>query len=332
MDHLISKYITQELNEDESRILKGWLEEDPLHREVFENIVGAKHISHNDILNAKETIRRRIEIPNQPDRKTIEESDKKGIHHWHYIRRLAAILLMGLISYGVWYTYWVSDKSEISVNDTVHMEKEAPAGRKVTFQLPDGTSVKLNSSSHLTYLEDPNTHERHVNLIGEAFFDVARDVNRPFVIHAKTLKIKVLGTSFNVKAFPEEINSVVAVTSGKVAVSDNELRFDSRDLLPGQMLSYSEISGKAMLSDFQIDEQIGWKENILFFREKSFDEVINQLGRWYGVTFHVDKSFGLNKKITGNFKQASLEEVLHSLSIAYDFEYEINNKSVMIND
>lgn len=332
MDHLISKYLTQELSEDESITLKAWLEENPLNREVFENIVGGKHISQNDILNAKETIRQRIEIPNQPDRKSIEESDKKGIHHWHYIRRVAAILIMGMISYGVWYTYWVFDKSEVSVNDAVHVEKETPAGRKVTFQLPDGTSVKLNSSSHLTYLEDPNTHERHVNLIGEAFFDVARDENRPFVIHAKTLKIKVLGTSFNVKAFPEEINSVVAVTSGKVAVSDNELRFDSRDLLPGQMLSYSEISGKAMLSDFQMDEQIGWKENILFFREKSFDEVVNQLGRWYGVTFHVDKSFGLNKKITGNFKQASLEEVLHSLSIAYDFEYEINDKSVMIND
>ncbi len=330
MDQLILKYITQELREDEALLLKEWLEADPLNRETFENIVGIKDISEGDIQSAKARIDQVLSQQTNPGSLSINHKSGHK-RYWSGARRFAAVIIVALISYGLTYSYLATKDEPVSYQKIVTYERETPLGKKLSFQLPDGTMVKLNSGSKLTYLENDSIEERKVELVGEAYFEVARDEDRPFIISAKSLNIQVLGTSFNVKSFPDEKNSTVAVTSGSVAVSDIFQRFIPKNLLPGQMINFSE-TGQVELSDFDVNEQLCWKDNTLCFKDVSLEEVVSRLNRWYGVAFTIKKTKGIERKITGNYKQASLEEVLHSLSVAYGFTYEQREKHVIIND
>lgn len=225
-------------------------------------------------------------------------------------------------------------------------------GSRTQLRLPDGTSVWLNASSNLTYDENFGKDLREVNLIGEAFFDVIKDPSHPFIIHTKSINIRVVGTEFNVKAYPEDTYTETSLIRGSVEVTiknrpdekhflkPNEKMIVANNLLPVntpikkekentplitvRALTYDTVSS-AIVETSWIDNQL------IFHQNETFSEMAPKLERWYGVHFVFE-----NKKAADEYKpfvsftNESITQALDDLKLAYKFNYKINGNEITI--
>ena len=201
-----------------------------------------------------------------------------------------------------------------------------PVGQKYKFQLPDGTRVHLNAASKIEYPQTFDGQNRTVRMTGEAYFDVTADSDRPFVIEIDNSQVKVLGTSFNLKN-GEDFE--LALVEGKVEVADSTGGVIT--LLPNEML-IKRKNGKVSKTGFDPEEVLGWKDQLLIFKDNTYPEVIEKLETWFGVritsTLTVDKGWSYS----GRYHNKSLNHVLEGISISSEFNYKIENKSVTISN
>jgi transmembrane sensor len=158
-----------------------------------------------------------------------------------------------------------------------------PPGSVARLTLPDGSQVWLNANSSLRY---PSAfgEDRSIEMEGEAFFDVRPGIH-PFVVHSGKLETRVLGTSFNVKAYVNGPGIQVAVRSGKVLVHDAGAGRDIGVVLPGQEALYDLVSTRAVVRNTPPADQPEWKNGELSFRFQTLDQICRQLENWYGYTF-----------------------------------------------
>ncbi len=214
-----------------------------------------------------------------------------------------------------------------------YFQRVTQKGQKASFYLPDGSYVNLNSGSSLYYYVCNECNTRELILEGEAFFDVKRDTERPFIVKTTNLSATVLGTSFNVKAYPKERKTEVALVTGKVSVAGE--KSNSTILTPYEMATYAHDGQKTTVGGFDVEKITGWKDKILVFEDVSFDELTETLSRWYGVEFIISDSarsvkFRDRKDYKGKYNNKSLETVLEAIGFSYDFDYKIKGKKVWI--
>ncbi|WKN45702.1 FecR family protein [Tunicatimonas pelagia] len=216
-------------------------------------------------------------------------------------------------------------KVELPVVSTV--TKENPKGQRIKFQLPDGSIVWLNADSRLDFPEQFSAQVRMVHLRGEAFFEVKHDEARPFDVVINDKSVRVLGTSFNVRSFPDDDHTLaVSLVSGKVSVrrdADQE-----HTLSPGEQVVYHRH--EAIVQVFDPEEVIAWKKGILRFRDSSLSQVKAILERWYGINVTVVGSPSRRWRINGEFANQSAERVLERLAFAENFTFSIEGKQVTI--
>lgn len=228
---------------------------------------------------------------------------------------------------------FLKGQDSLPTDHVAMIEKFCPVGQKSTITLTDGTRIKLNSNSKLVFPETFSSTERNVELVGEAFFEVSKDTSRPFTIISGNLKTQVLGTSFNISAYPTSGDIKVAVATGKVAVgaADQKSATEKLTLLPDEMAIYSGQSERLVKTSFDPMREMAWKDGILYFDNQDINEITSELVKWYGVTFVIDKKLNTEKDYTGSFDNKSLKEVLQGISFVFGFEFEIDNKVVTIN-
>ncbi len=232
--------------------------------------------------------------------------------------------------------YYIEKEDIIKPQLTAWKAKKTDNGEKLTFRLSDGTVVKLNAKSKLQFPSTFSDEKREVVLEGEAFFEVVKDSKRPFVIRTSNISTTVLGTSFNINAYPESNLVEVAVVTGKVKV-ENTLSENKSDasgivyLFPNKKVSYNKGENLLIASNFVNGHETGWKDGIIYFNNASEDNVIKRLERWYGVDITVKNKSAAKWDLIARFDNQSLEEVLLSLSHTANFTYTINNKKVVIN-
>ena len=203
------------------------------------------------------------------------------------------------------------------------LEIIAPKGARVNFELPDGTTGFLNSGSTLSY-SSAFADNRQVQLSGEAYFDVAHDQSHPFTIEANNNEIQVVGTRFNLTAYPED-NTELVLEEGKVLFKSPNMK-SAIDLLPGQRLTQKE--GKIELEEVETWKYSAWKEGKLVFRNDSMKELALRISRWYNVDVEVDiDNSGLEAyTFRGVFEDDPLEEVLRLLKMTSPIDYKILNR------
>lgn len=326
VEEIIFKECTnEELEPDERLKLEMWLRESAENQLAYTQLKLA-------FLYPNASRRSSIEKKVMDDVKKRIGSHYQTTHRSMFFQRwmkVAALFVLFLSAIFIIYFLRVRETGTQKMVAIKMIEKVSLPGQKITTMLPDGTIVKLNADSKIVVPEFFSSDVREVQLIGEAFFEVVKDEARPFVIHTKDLKVRVLGTSFNVRAYDDEAGKSVAVKSGHVAVSrmSNE---DNIDLTPNQMVSVFD-NGTLEKGDIANQDLIfGWTDQRLVFRDESLHSVLKTISRWYGVS--IDQK-GENQKgeieeeklYTANYKNPVLNEVMASLSHVYNFNYTITD-------
>lgn len=261
----------------------------------------------------------------------LQKSSKSSFNPKALLRLLGIVtLLLGGIFW--WYTEYsqLSNKSytaQPTINP-VWITKSNPPGQKSRIRLPDGSHVTLNAASELAYTTDFAKENREVHLKGEAFFEVASDSLLVFEVYSGSLVTRALGTSFNIKNYPE-VNQRVQLTSGRVVVRSSDDLQEPIHLNPGQeLVMTSQKSLKTQ--EFDITKATLWKDGILHFNSATFPEVISTLERWYGVKITIKNLPRKPINVTAEFQKDYLENVLHSLGFTFDFKYDIEDKNVTV--
>jgi ferric-dicitrate binding protein FerR (iron transport regulator) len=229
-------------------------------------------------------------------------------------------------------------------------------GSKSKIELPDGTQVWLNVGSRINYDENYGKQNRELTLTGEAYFDVVRDVNKPFILHTGKMDVKVLGTVFNVKAYPGDATTEAALIKGSIEVTFPGRPQEKLILKPTDKISIankekntaedtvrltkanSKENPAIMVSSIQYEPdssaivETSWVNNKLIFRSKTFEELARDIERWFNVTVQVQDTSILSKKFTGTFSNESITDALDALSFSYPFHYKFNrsNNTVVI--
>ena len=261
---------------------------------------------------------------------------EKNIQHRQispgWLKIVATVLILITSSLTIYQirNYWQPENEIPAISHKVII-KSNPRGAKSLITLPDGSKVKLNSDSHLEYYSDFE-HDRSVKLIGEAFFDVVKDTLRPFYVKTGDLRVRVLGTSFNVEAFAFEKNIKVALVKGKVLIEKKEgMKIKPMGYLnPDEMLIYNHQSSEFNITPFDYSRVLGWRDGELHFDETDFDVVIEKLERWYGVEILVSSKADLSGRFNGTFNAQPLDVVLQGMGFTSDFDFEIRGKKVYI--
>lgn len=256
-----------------------------------------------------------------------KESHKDRINFpW---RRLA---VAGTIILGVAFTVLSIRPARIVQNEAVvereTIIKEVLPGQKLTMRLPDGSKVILNSESKLTY-SLPFVSNRKVDLIGEAFFEVARDEQNPFIVQSGYVTTKVLGTSFNIKSYPGNGKNSIAVLTGKVEVSDNQ--GNKAYLTPNERGVFNLKEKQLLIGPFSMETEIGWKDGLMAFDNTPIPDVFAQLERWYGIEVTIKDKSILTGYYTGSYKKPTLPQVMDGIGYALGLDFSITKKEVIIN-
>jgi len=254
------------------------------------------------------------------------EKQKSIKNRFIYIySRVAAVLLVPVLLAGLWLYLKPKPMPEILVEQTVTNSIYAPLGSRVAFNLPDGTTGFLNSGSTLTYTI-PFAGNRKVELQGEAWFDVVRDEQNPFEIGAGASAVKVLGTSFNLSAYPND-NFVEVVLAGGTVEFRATPNAQPLVILPSERVVFNgkEINiEKTDPSKFK-----GWTEGKLIFRGDNMAEVTRRLERWYNIEIEVADP-ALNEYVfRATFEDDSLREVLKFLSMTSPIRYRVSPRQIL---
>lgn len=228
-------------------------------------------------------------------------------------------------------------------------------GSKTNIVLPDGSKVWLNAGSKIVYDNDFGEVSREVQLTGEAYFDVVHNENKPFLIHTVAMDIKVLGTEFNVKSYPDEETTETSLIHGSIEVTLKDRKANRIILKPNQKLvvsndqatdsvetetrkkqrsqSHETLFSLGTLNYFSLDSTImetSWVDNRLIFEDESFEEIAVRMTRWYGLNFSFEDEQIRALRFTGNFKDETIDDALKAMQITADFRFKISDKKVSI--
>ncbi|MDR3668534.1 MAG: FecR domain-containing protein [Ignavibacteriaceae bacterium] len=252
-----------------------------------------------------------------------------------YVVKIAAVILV-VISGVIFYNHikessssvntnkQISDlNSEIIVNDKLI----AHNGEKITCVLPDSSVVHLNSESRLDYPEYFSGSNRIVNLIGEAYFSVKHDKNRPFIVKTGNSQVTVTGTEFNIRN--RNNNTKIVVAKGSV----NVLSFNTRkqeNLKKGDMVQLDDSGNITQPIQVDLKYYLAWRENKLAFKKTPLKEVMAEIERTYNVKSEFLKKSSENRTITGIFETDSLERVLSVLSLTLDLNISQKGTKIII--
>ena len=228
------------------------------------------------------------------------------------------------------------------------MAKFTSKGEKSTFMLDDGTRVTLNADSKLEYAADFPVKSREVYLTGEAFFDVHGDAQKPFIIHTNKMDIKVLGTAFNVKSYPNETSTEATLLKGAIEVTVADNPTEKIILKPSQKVvvsDYDSTRKKAVaLKDVvpslttvtyfsQKDTMImetSWLQNKLTFHDEDFATLAKRMERWYNVSISFNGDSRKLLRFTGILEGETVAEAFHALKLTEEFTYKIEDSTIVI--
>ena len=226
-------------------------------------------------------------------------------------------------------------------------------GTRSFLELPDGSKLWLNAGTKVHYTDGFADGKRELTLSGEAFFNIRHDPDHPFIVHIGGLDVTVLGTSFNVKAYPGDSVMETTLIDGKVTVGIAGKKTADVVMQPNEkvIVPFTDAAGESPVkvreqhiaaavqfrrhrvapdSIYRTLIETSWVDDKLVFRSEQFSEVAAKLERWYNIKFRFENDKYLPMGLTGYFKDQPIENVLHALSLSLGFHYAIEGGTVRI--
>jgi transmembrane sensor len=317
-ERLVVKYLSGELNDEEKAIVQEKLGTSEKFRASYFEMREIFDITGNETLAKKINLNKAIERFKQRTSKEEKSYPKITIKKLtiHFVRIAAAILIGALI----W--KFLIEKEKIDVF----------SGNQVLYdlKLPDGSYVDLNKNTKFQYFKKFRNSKREVFLTGEAYFRIQKMPSCPFIVNVGDLVIKVLGTSFNIKAYPDKKEIRVTVNSGKVIVSlkndpDKKIVLNQND--KGNYFSKTRILTKDINTNLNYNS---WETNVLTFNATKLIDAIGLLQQQFGTKISIpNKALG-NCKITATFDHQTLDAILKMLELSFDIKV-IRKDSIILN-
>ncbi|MCG8308333.1 MAG: DUF4974 domain-containing protein [Cytophagales bacterium] len=315
IDTLIEKYLANNCSPEEHKLIEGYLDSYQKDKRWVERDHGIRSEVRQRILSGiNEQIR-----PASPRQTSIRPV------RWYRIAATVLILLtVGFAIYRMTGEEPVRGKIEI-------ITKEITRGQKSLIHLSDGTNISINSESAVSYPEVFAENRREIILEGEAFFEVAHDPDRPFVVRTGDIETLVLGTSFNINTRNDQIEVTVATGSVRIKNINPDIQYNElTNLSPNEQLIYDEIDRSVKVTEVEADQFFAWTEKRLIFKDEPISSVVAKLERWYDVDFVYDNEHIKHCVLTAEFDNEPLAAILETLHNIADISYELKGKRVRL--
>jgi transmembrane sensor len=367
---LLAKKLSKEANSEELQKLQAILLSNPdLHPQadmlkemwqqgLIRNNIGSEAAYMRHIMKHKDEFfveENHIEANNGD---AVDERDGGFFHALFSKKRLTVFTIGVLVILSTAAIYLLTQKSDPKLPAEERISSIVTKnGNRTKVVLPDGSQVWLNAGSKLDYDHSTfNKELREVSLNGEAYFDVTKNHEKPFIIHTKKMDIKVLGTVFNVRTYSDEKISEAALINGSIEVTLKDRKDQKIILKSNEKISIAneeptpaikEHKGmRAKTSPLPIPQivveelkpnpssniigEIAWTQNKLYFEDESLEDIGLRVERWFGKKVTIANESLKNIHYTGNFENESLEEVLSYLKLSRSFNFRLGNNNVVI--
>ena len=325
---LLAKYYSNECSHEEMQELFNWLKESNENEILFNKVKQDlelininKSMNKVNVDSAWEKLKNRIE-EDEEIVPVVKISDKKAVRFISLLK-YAAIALV-LISVGLFSTK-VYQKIE---NRGLISEIASINEQGKVILLPDGTSIILNSDSKLTYPEHYAANERRVKLEGEAYFDVTKNPEQPFIIETKNAEVKVLGTTFNVNANLPNDQVEVYVETGLVQLSSFKNSNSNVLIKPGDV---GIIENKNLYKKSNDNKNIiSWKTKEIVFKEQYLSDVLYTLNKIYNTHIICEDQEVLDLRYTSTFRNQEINSILNVICLTFDLKTEVKGDRIYL--
>jgi transmembrane sensor len=352
--NLMAKKMAGEITHDEEEELRVLLQEHSYVSYVDEMLANDWKDSYNYYQPAKvaslfeqhqQRLGNVIEEENNIE-ELVEEPVKQGKLRsmWRYAA--AACIAVALFATWQWWPSAAVNKTDVVYEQQLVTQK----GSRSQIVLPDGSKVWLNAGSTLDYPKQFTGKTRAVQLQGEAYFEVAKNADQPFIVHTKTFDIKVLGTGFNVRAYPDEDSAITSLIHGSVEVITGGKEKRTILLKPNEKITLATtiiaeketvktetpqtdllatLPEKMVLIDDSVQQETAWVNNKLAFKKMPLEKVAQLLENWFGTEIRFKNEEKKSLSFRGVFEVQSLDEILQILEATGTFHYKKDSSGII---
>jgi len=361
---LIINYLLNQASEKEKAVLLEWLKKSDENKKIFLEYRKSFDLSLWANYNNKFSERKQDNWKRLNDKIDFfsEEKDRQKVKKWPYYLKIAAAVLIIFFA-GAATTHWLFRTTSSQDLSKIEYVVNAPRGGKSELVLADGTKVWLNAGTRLRYQADYGITNRNVYLEGEGYFSVVKNPGKPFIVHTSGLKVKAFGTSFNVKAYPEEKSVTTTLVEGMVKIEGKDVNFSLKPkevVIVDRKVSKYATKGNSGITgtpanvnvthsiagdkDNSINNSVkvtsnvntniytSWKDNLWIIESETLQNIAVIMERKFNVSI-VIQSPELNQyTFTGTFNNETLEQILDIFKLTAPLNYQINKGVVIITE
>lgn len=339
---LLSRQLAGEASEKELYQLKIIIDGDPELKKVYllfnaaEEDLPEEELSKAEQAYALNSLKMHLHVPDSSTSYFSSENRPRLL--WHAVMFFLVICLFLIPFY-----------SQLSPDSVLKSQVVTKKGSKTMVKLPDGSAVWINSDSRLQYADNFKGKLREVWLDGEAFFDVKKDPAHPFVIHTDKINIKVLGTSFNVKSYPEDQVIETSLIKGRIEVSFNDRPSENIILRPNEKLTVRKDQSEPGKPGIELDNtpkikldnllrpnerhllvETAWMDNKIAFSNCPMSDIAVMLERRFDIRINFKDQEVMEYRYTGVFDDENVDDILNIMKISKPFNYKLNGKKLTI--
>ncbi len=358
---LAARKLSGEAHEEDLSKLEQYFNSDELYKKKFDLLKAFWEHKSNFQSNTEDALKRVLQQIEDGSNSTLAEQEViVSVEKKSFIRAIfkysAAAVFILAVSVAAYFLVKKNDPAQVAgkaTNEIKWQSKETPRGTKTAITLEDGTVVTMNSESNLRFPESFSGTTREVFLTGEAYFKVTHNEKLPFIIHTSKMNIKVLGTEFNVKSYPEDSTSETTLIRGLIEVTLKDRPSDKIILRPKEKLiisnetSENDVSKITTVSPSREAQLVvsnlhyisptdsavvetSWMDNKLVFRDVSFLKLATDMERWYGFQIEFTSDQVKDYHFTGIFEKETIDQALKALRLTEKFNYKIEGNHITI--
>lgn len=325
-EEILIKYVDGTLSDGEKAGVETWMAESPENEKMIEQLYFTLQVTNR--LRVMESVDPEMALVRFKSRLRKQNKKVSFRRSWRVMQQVAAVLFIPVLVLSA-YLFMQQGREKVRM-----VEVRTNPGVISQFDLPDGTKVWLNAGSSLKYPANFWPECRQVELIGQGYFEVTKNPDKPFIVKVDPVySVEVLGTTFDVSAYKDDdvVETTLVEGSVRLNISSKNGKDVHQLLKPNEKSVFSKANNKLSISDVNADNDTAWRNGEIVFRNHSMEQVLKTLSRHYNVKFVVKDKEILSAIITAKFKDEQLPQVMEYIQLASSIRFSIN-KPVITKD